>query len=101
VRLRLLASALGVLAALDIATSLWGLTHGLAETAPAMSAVVNVFGIWAIAPLKALLTLLIFALIARVTYRSRALAWAIALGVFVIPVVNNILLIQASQSVVP
>ncbi len=82
-----------VLTALDIATTLWGLTHGLREQAPLMSMVVDNFGVGAIAPLRIFLTIIIYALLLRINTRP-LLAWVVVIAIFVQPVVQNILLIQ-------
>jgi len=89
-----LAAVLAILAGLDIGTSLFGLTHGHPEAAPGMAAVVFWFGPVAVAPVKAWLTILTVALIARVTTRPRWPAQGIALTLFAVPVVHNVMLLR-------
>lgn len=93
--------ALGVFAALDIATSLWGLTHGYLEAAPAMAAVITALGIWAIAPLKVALSVVVVALVSRVETKPRAVLMAVALAIFAAPAISNLtMLIQDALRVV-
>lgn len=92
----ILAGVLVVLAAADILTSLWGLTHGFPEAAPFMARLVALYGVGVIVPVKLALTVVVLALVERVTTRSRALAWTIALGLFALPAVSNFLLIQGA-----
>jgi uncharacterized membrane protein len=90
-------AVLGVLAATDIVTSLWGLTHGYPEAAPAMGWAVANLGVWSVAPIKVALSLAVVALIRRVDTRSPRLAWTIAMAVFALPAVSNVLrLVQAA-----
>ena len=92
--MRKLVALLGVLAAIDVVTSLWGLTHGYPEANPFMGFVVDTFGVWATAPFKVFLAVVTVALIVRISSRSRWPAWLLALVIFAIPAVSNTALLM-------
>lgn len=67
------AVVVGVLAGLDVGTTLYGLGHGYQEVAPVASVLVAWLGAWAVVPMRVALTFLAF-----------------AVGIFATAVVSNV-----------